>query len=165
MEEQHWLDAVQETMLVVLSFVRLLISGEHLSIENSGIVLAVTLINSADLLALSQALQYHDVIIERFWMYIGLVLLTIGLFQFAFIDTDGLTPFIRTKKVSRQQRTSLRRIDFLQDQHLCPLFRVSRQRSSAEISMKLDSSLSSCTMVCFCSIAFSWPYTFVAVNH
>ena len=138
MEEQHWLDAIQETMLLVLSFVRLLISGEHLSIENSGIVLAVTLINSADLLALSQALQYHDVIIERFWMYIGLVLLTIGLFQFAFIDTDGLTPFIRKKKTLRKQRPSLRRIDFLQDQHLCPLFRVSPYRSLAEISIELS---------------------------
>lgn len=137
MEEQHWLDAIQETMLVVLSFVRLLISGEHLTIENSGIVLAVTLINSADLLSLSQALQYHDVIIERFWMYIGLVLLTIGLFQFAFIDTDGLTPFIRKKKALRQQRPSRRRIDFLQNQHLCPLFRVSRYRSLAEISIEL----------------------------
>ena len=129
MEEQHWLDAIQETMLMVLSFTRFLISSEHLTIENSGIVLAVTLINGADLLSLSQALQYHDVIMERFWMYIGLVLLTIGLFQFAFIDTDGLTPFVRKKKVSRPKRISMRRIDFLQDQNLCPLFRVSLDQS------------------------------------
>jgi hypothetical protein len=49
-------------------------------------------------------------------MYIGLVLLTIGLFQMAFIDTDGLI-------LSLNENFS-RRIQFFQDQNLYPLFRV-----------------------------------------
>jgi hypothetical protein len=128
MEEQRWLDAIQETLLVVLSICRLLISREHMTIENSGIVLVVTLINGADLLAVSHSLQYHDVIIERLWMYIGLVLLTIGLFQMAFIDTDGLTTTSNDITSYRRQRRLTRRIHFLQDQNLCPLFRVSLSR-------------------------------------
>ena len=89
-----------------------------MTVERSGIVLIITLINGADLLALSHSLQYHDVIIERLWMYIGLVLLTICLFQMAFIDTDGLI-------ISSNKNSSRRRMYFLQDQNLCPLFRVS----------------------------------------
>ena len=120
MEEQRWLDGIQESLLVVLSVSRLLLSREHMTIEKSGIVLVVTLINGADLLAVSHSLQYHDVIIERLWMYIGLVLLTIGLFQMAFIDTDGLTT-----SANENRRKLARRIHFLQDQNLFPLFRVS----------------------------------------
>ena len=121
MDEQRWLDAVQETMFVVLSICRLLISREHMPIEKGGIILIITLINSADLLAISHSLQYHDVIIERLWMYIGLVILSIGLFQMAFIDTDGLTPI----SDQNSKRKLARRIHCLQDQNLCPLFRVS----------------------------------------
>jgi len=120
MDEQRWLDAIQETMLVVLSICRLLLSREHMSVEKSGIILIITLINGADLLAMSHSLQYHDIIIERLWMYIGLVVLTIGLFQMAIIDTDGLTPASNQKPKSKLKR----RIHFLQDQRLCPLFRV-----------------------------------------
>ena len=120
MDEQLWLDAIQETMLVILALCRLLISRENMTVEKSGIVLIIGLINGADLLAMSHSLQYHDIIIERLWMYIGLVVLTIGLFQMSFIDTDGLT---RTS--NQQYRGKLaRRIHFLQDQNLCPLFRV-----------------------------------------
>ncbi|UJR21620.1 hypothetical protein I4U23_024698 [Adineta vaga] len=123
MEEQRWLDVIQETLLIVLSVSRLLISREHLTIEKSGIVLIVTLINSADLLSISHSLQYHDVIIERFWMYIGLVLLTIGLFQMAFIDTDGLVPISNRNSSKFHSRSFTRQINFFQDQNLCPLFR------------------------------------------
>jgi hypothetical protein len=123
MDEQRWLDALQETMLVVLAVCRLLLSREHMTVEKSGIVLMITLINGADLLAMSHSLQYHDVIIERLWMYMGLVLLTIGLFQMSIIDTDGLTPSSNQKpKWARKKR-----IHFLQDQNLCPLFRVTLQ--------------------------------------
>ena len=124
MEEQRWLDAIQETLLVVLSISRLLISREHMTIEKSGIVLIVTLINGADLLSISHSLQYHDVIIERLWMYIGLVLLTIGLFQMAFIDTDGLASLSNGNTSFQYTRRSDRQIHFLHDQNLCPLFRV-----------------------------------------
>jgi hypothetical protein len=120
MDEQRWLDAIQETLLIILSISRLLISREHMTVEKSGIVLVVTLINGADLLAISHSLQYHDVIIERLWMYIGLILLTIGLFQMAFIDTDGLAP---SSNENLLQKFSTQ-IHFLQDQRLCPLFRV-----------------------------------------
>ena len=124
MEEQQWLDVIQETSLVVLSVSRLLISREHMTIEKSGIVLIASLINSADLLSISHSLQYHDVIIERFWMYIGLVLLTIGLFQMAFIDTDGLVPISNTNSSTFQPRHFGRQISLIHDQNLCPLFRV-----------------------------------------
>ncbi len=125
MEEQRWLDAIQETLLVVLSISRLLISREHMTVEKSGIIFIVTLINSADLLSVSHSLQYHDVIIERLWMYIGLVLLTIGLFQMAFIDTDGLTLSPNENTSYQYKRKLARRIHFLQDENLYPLFRVS----------------------------------------
>ncbi|CAF0892420.1 unnamed protein product [Adineta steineri] len=120
MDEQRWLDAIQETMLVVLAICRLLLSREHMSVEKSGIILMITIINGADLLAMSHSLQYHDVIIERLWMYIGLALLTIGLFQMAFIDTDGLTPTPNPNSKNKVKK----RMHFLQDQNLCPLFRT-----------------------------------------
>ncbi|CAF4639071.1 unnamed protein product, partial [Rotaria sp. Silwood2] len=123
MEEQRWLDAIQETLLVVLSISRLLISHEHMTIEKSGIVLVVTLINVADLLSISHSLQYHDVIIERIWMYIGLVLLTIALFEMAFIDTDGLTSPSNEITSYYPTRRLPRRINFLKDRNICPLFR------------------------------------------
>ncbi len=81
-------------------------------------IFILTLINSADLLSLSHSLQYHDVIIERFWMYIGLVLLTIGLFQMACIDINELTLIISNENSLKTQRQSFRY------QNLCPLFRV-----------------------------------------
>jgi hypothetical protein len=56
-------------------------------------------------------------------MYIGLVVLTIGLFQMAIIDTDGLTPISNPNP----KRKFKRRIHFLQDQRLCPLFRVNKE--------------------------------------
>jgi hypothetical protein len=118
MEEQRWLDAIQETLLFILSISRLFISRDYMTIEQSGIVFFGSLINTADLLSLSHSLQYHDVIMERHWMYIGLVLLTICLFEMAFIDTDGLI-------ISSNKNSSRRRMYFLQDQNLCPLFRVS----------------------------------------
>jgi hypothetical protein len=124
MEEQRWLDVIQETLLVILSISRLLISREHMTIEKSGIVLIITLINGADLLSISHSLQYHDVIIERLWMYIGLVLLTIGLFQMAFIDTDGLASLSNSNTSFHYTRRLDRRMHFLHDQNLCPLFRV-----------------------------------------
>jgi len=124
MEEQRWLDVIQETLLVILSLSRLLISREHMTIEKSGIVLIITLINGADLLSISHSLQYHDVIIERLWMYIGLVLLTIGLFQMAFIDTDGLASLSNSNTSVHYTRRLDRRMHFLHDQNLCPLFRV-----------------------------------------
>ncbi len=125
MDEQRWLDAIQETMLVVLAICRLLISREHMTVEKSGIVLIITLINGADLLAMSHSLQYHDVIIDRLWMYLGLVVLSIGLFQMSFIDTDGLTPTANASRANDNQKKSLaKRIHFLQDQNICPLFRV-----------------------------------------
>ncbi|CAF0803592.1 unnamed protein product [Adineta ricciae] len=120
MDEQRWLDAIQETMLIVLAICRLLLSREHMTVEKSGIILLITLVNGADLLAMSHSLQYHDVIVERLWMYIGLVLLTIGLFQMAFIDTDGLTPSSTLNSKGKLKK----RIHFLQDQNLCPLFRT-----------------------------------------
>lgn len=129
MDEQRWLDAIQETMLVVLSVCRLLISREHMTVEKSGIVLMITLVNGADLLALSHSLQYHDIIIERLWMYIGLAILSIALFQLSFIDTDGLTRVPSTNKdnidKTNPKKKFAKRIHFLQDQNICPLFRVS----------------------------------------
>lgn len=125
MDEQRWLDAIQETMLVVLAVCRLLLSREHMSVEKSGIILIITLINGADLLAMSHSLQYHDIIIERLWMYIGLVILTIGLFQMSFIDTDGLTPTSNRNLSNDNTKKSLKkRVHCLHDQNMCPLFRV-----------------------------------------
>jgi hypothetical protein len=124
MEEQRWLDAIQETLLIILSISRLFISRNYMTIKRSGIVFIVSLINSADLLFVSHSLQYHDVIIERVWMYIGLFLLTIGLFQMAFIDTDGLT--LSSNENFSSKSTS--RMHFFQDQNLYPLFRVSFSR-------------------------------------
>jgi hypothetical protein len=126
MDEQRWLDAIQETMLIALCLCRVLISREHFTVEKSGIILILTLINSADLLTMSNSLQYHDVIVERLWMYIGLFLLTMSLFQMAFIDTDGLTPAInRHTSYQQQKRHFSQRIHFLRDQSISPLFRVS----------------------------------------
>ena len=126
MDEQRWLDALQETMIVVLAVCRVLLSREHFTVERSGIILILTLINGADLLSMSHSLQYHDIIVERLWMYIGLVLLTLSLFQMAFIDTDGLSQSSsRRSAYQEQKRRFNRRIHFLQDQSLCPLFRVS----------------------------------------
>ncbi len=125
MDEQRWLDAIQETMLVVLSICRLLISREHMTVEKSGIVLLITLVNGADLLAMSHSLQYHDIIIERLWMYIGLVILSIGFFQMVFIDTDGLTRAPNRIKSNENPKKKLaKRMNFLQDQNICPFFRV-----------------------------------------
>ena len=120
MDEQRWLDAIQETMLIILCIIRLVISLEHMTVAKSGIILIITLINSADLLAMSHSLQYHDVIIERLWMYVGLVLLSMGLFQMALIDIDGLT----TIPNQNHKRKLTKRMHFLEDQNLCPLFRV-----------------------------------------
>lgn len=126
MDEQRWLDALQETMIVVLAVCRVLLSREHFTVERSGIILILTLINGADLLSMSHSLQYHDIIVERLWMYIGLVLLTLSLFQMSFIDTDGLSQSSsRRSSYHEQKRRFNRRIHFLQDQSLCPLFRVS----------------------------------------
>ena len=125
MEEQRWLDAIQETMLVVLGVCRVMISREHFTIEKTGIILLLSLANGADLLAMSHSLQYHDVIVERLWMYMGLVLLTISLFQLAFIDTDGLTsPPARSSMAHQTKKRFTRSIPFLQDQSLYSLFRV-----------------------------------------
>ena len=120
-EEQHWLDAIQESLLVLLSFSRLLISLDYMSIEQSGIIFIITLINSADLLSLSHSLQYHDVILERVWMYIGLVLLTIGLFHMALIESDEfkITFNGNSSTKSRRQRS------LFYNRKLNPLFRVS----------------------------------------
>lgn len=90
-----------------------------MTIEQSGIVFIVSLINTADLLSVSHSLQYHDVIIERFWMYIGLFLLTIGLFQMVFIDNDG---FILESNKNLLRKSRGKR--FFQNQNLFPLFRV-----------------------------------------
>ena len=158
-EEQRWLDVIQETLLIVLSVSRLLISREHLSIEKSGIVLIVTLINAADLLSISHSLQYHDVIFERFWMYIGLIILTIGLFQMAFIDTDGLAPM-----ASYHPRSVLGQLHILRDQNLCPLFRVKLSLPKHRPSIFFLHSLCSCTMVCCSFIGRYWRLKFVAVN-
>ena len=125
MEEQRWLDAIQETMLVVLGICRVLISREHFTIEKTGIILLLSLANGADLLAMSHSLQYHDVIVERLWMYLGLGLLTLSLFQLAFIDTDGLTaPPARSSMAHSTKKRFTRSIPFLQDQSLYSLFRV-----------------------------------------
>jgi hypothetical protein len=108
-------------MFVILLICRLLIHSKQSTIEQTGIVLIVTLINSVDLLAVCHELQYHDVILERFWMYIGLVLVTIGLFRLAFIDTDGLLSI-----QNRQSTDSCRQgIDHFSHRNLCPLLRVS----------------------------------------
>jgi hypothetical protein len=120
MEEQRWLDAIQETLLVVLSIGRLFISLDYMTIEHSGVIFIITLINSADLLFLSHSLQYHDIIIERLWMYIGLILLTICLLQMAFIDNDGLT-LLSNENLLRKH---LRHGQFLRNKNLNPLFRV-----------------------------------------
>jgi len=125
MDEQRWLDAIQETMIVVLAICRLLLSREHMTVGKSGIVLIITLINGADLLAMSHSLQYHDVIIERLWMYIGLAILSIGLFQMSFIDTDGLTPPSNQTISNENPKKKLgKRMHFLHDQNICPFFRV-----------------------------------------
>ena len=124
MEEQRWLDAIQESMLVVLSLTRVLISCDQMTIVQSGAVLLATLIHSADLLALSHSLQYHDVIIERLWMYIGLLLLTTGLFLLAFIDTDGLTPPVHVDSHRSHRRHPSRRTESFNNHHLYPLLRV-----------------------------------------
>ena len=96
-----------------------------MTVAKSGIVLVLTLINGADLLAMSHSLQYHDIIIERLWMYVGLILLSIGFFQMAFIDTDGLAstsnPMI---SYDNHNRKLSKRMRFIQDQAICPLFRV-----------------------------------------
>lgn len=92
-------------MFILLSISRFLISLDHLTFEQSGLVLILTLIHSADFLAISHALQYHDVIMERLWMYIGLVILTIGLFRLTLIDADGLIPIKeKTKPVRKRNR-------------------------------------------------------------
>jgi hypothetical protein len=57
-------------------------------------------------------------------MYVGLVLLTIGLFQMAFIDTDGLALTSDDNTSYHYKRKLARRIHFLQDENLYPLFRV-----------------------------------------
>ncbi len=125
MDEQRWLDAIQETMLVVLAICRLLLSREHMTVGKSGIVLIITLINGADLLAMSHSLQYHDIIIERIWMYIGLAILSIGLFQMSFIDTDGLTPPSNQIISNENPNKKLtKRMHFFHDQNICPFFRV-----------------------------------------
>ncbi|CAF2419925.1 unnamed protein product [Rotaria sp. Silwood2] len=126
MDEQRWLDAIQETMFIILSICRLMVTREHMTVGKSGIVLIITFVNGADLLAMSHSIQYHDVIIERLWMYIGLALLSIGLFQMAFIDTDGLTSSTTDQITSYDdpQRKLRKRIHFLQDQNICPLFRA-----------------------------------------
>lgn len=150
MDEQRWLDALQETMIVVLAICRVLLSREHFTVERSGIILILTLINGADLLAMSHSLQYHDVIVERLWMYIGLVLLTLSLFQMSFIDTDGLTPPTNRRSAYQEQKRRFSgRIHFLQDQSLCPLFRVSSSISITDRSTDLSlNRVSSFTMVC-----------------
>lgn len=125
MEEQRWLDAIQETLFVVLSLCRLILSREHFTVEKGGIILIITFINSADLLSISNLLQYHDVIIDRLWMYMGLVLLSIGLLQLSIIDTDGLTHIYTRPSIQKSsKRRFTRRIHFLQDQSLYSLFRV-----------------------------------------
>jgi len=125
MDEQRWLDALQETMLVVLAVCRLLISREHMTVEKSVIVLIISLVNGADLLAMSHSLQYHDIIVDRLWTYVGLVILSIGLLQMAFIDTDGLTRTIRANPMNRTtKRKFSKRMHLLQDQNIFPLFRV-----------------------------------------
>lgn len=167
MEEQQWLDIIQETLLVVLSLSRLLISHEHMAIEKSGIVLVVTLMNVADLLAISHSLQYHDVIIERLYMYIGLVLLTVGLFQMAFIDTEGLIPPPTDTTSYYNSRRSVRSTSFFQDQTLFPLFRV---------TLFLAKFIYDCfyfslnrhylfMMVFFYFIEYYWLLKFDVVNH
>ncbi|CAF0828060.1 unnamed protein product [Rotaria sp. Silwood1] len=126
MDEQRWLDAIQETMLIILSICRLMITREHMTVAKSGIVLLITFINGADLLAMSHSIQYHDVIIERLWMYIGLTLLSIGLFQMSFIDTDGLTSSTTDHMTAydNHKKKLRKRMHFLQDQNICPLFRA-----------------------------------------
>ncbi|CAF3278440.1 unnamed protein product [Rotaria socialis] len=123
MEEQNWLDIMQETLFVVLSISRFLISHQYMTVEKSGIVLVVTLINVADLLSVSHSLQYHDVIIERVWMYIGLFLLTIGLFEMAFIDTDGLISSSNEDQFYYQSRKLSSPLSFFKRQLVFPLFR------------------------------------------
>lgn len=125
MEEQHWLDAIQETLFVVLCLSRLLISYERMMFEKSGLILVFTLINAADLLSISHSLQYHDVIIERVWMYVGLILLTIGLFDMAFVDSDALISYPYEDTSNSRSRRLPRRINFFKDQTVFPLFRVS----------------------------------------
>ncbi|CAF1162185.1 unnamed protein product [Didymodactylos carnosus] len=144
-DEQRWLDALQESMLALLCLCRLLISRDHLSVEKSGILLILSIMNSADILSISNSLQYHDVIIERLWMYVGLILFTIVLFQLAFIETNGLTySYFNSQQQQQQQqrryyyhkgqtvaerfrsrlhRASIEKINFLQDQLICPLFK------------------------------------------
>lgn len=171
MDEQRWLDAIQETMLVVLSICRLLISREHMSVEKSGIVLMITLVNGADLLALSHSLQYHDIIIERLWMYIGLAILSISLFQLSFIDTDGLTrtaPHSDNVDKTNPKKKFAKRMHFLQDQNICPLFRVSLFHIIQSL-ISLSSFLLYCsrylfTMVFYFSIEYFSRRKFDVVN-
>ena len=102
-------------MFISISISRFLISLDHLTIEQSGIVLILTLIHTADFFAICQALKYHDVVLERIWLYIGLVLVTIGLFRLTMIDADGL---LLIKKRSR------RRFQCFPNQNFDVLFRV-----------------------------------------
>ncbi|CAF0761180.1 unnamed protein product [Didymodactylos carnosus] len=143
-DEQRWLDVLQESMLVLLCICRLLISHDHLSAEKSGILFILSIMNSADLLSLSNSLQYHDIITERLWMYIGLILLTIVLFQLAFIEINGFTYFYFNSQPQQQKQkryyyhhgqtvterfrsrlrlTSMEKMNFFQDQLICPLFK------------------------------------------
>lgn len=124
MDEQRWLDALQETMLAVLIICRFLISREHMTVEKSGIVLFISIVNGADLLAMAHSLQYHDIIIDRIWTYVGLVVLSVGLFQMSFIDTDGLTRTTTSTTNRNSKRRISKRMHLLQDQNICPLFRV-----------------------------------------
>jgi predicted transglutaminase-like protease len=60
-------------------------------------------------------------------MYFGLTVLSIGLFQMAFIDTDGLTSTTSNEIGSiniNPKKNLAKRIHFLQDQNIYPLFRV-----------------------------------------
>lgn len=123
MDEQRWLDALQETLLIVLCFTRFMISREHMSVQKGGVVVILTLLNGVDLLAMSNLLQYHDIMIERLWMYIGLVLMSIGFFQMSMIDTDGLA-ISADGSIAMEKKRLANRWHFLQDQTICPLFRV-----------------------------------------
>ena len=130
-EDQQWLDAIQEIFFVLLSIARLLISLDYMSIEQSGIIFIITLINSADLLTLSHSLQYHDVILERIWMYIGLVLLTIALFHMALIESDELKVVFNgnASRKSRHQRS------VFHNRNLNPFLRVSLHESHSPFSI------------------------------
>lgn len=152
-EEQQWLDAIQEILFVLLSIGRLLISLDYMSIEQSGIIFVITLINSADLLSLSHSLQYHDVILERIWMYIGLVLLTIALFHMALIESDELKDVFNgnASRESRGQRSLFHTRKFN------PLLRVSfHNESHPQFLFFFWNSLSSFMMDFYFCIERSW---------